>query len=235
MTRPIHVGLVIKNVVQPGTDWILRDPAAWFETGSDDAPVRKRWPITKFVTHWTGGRCHEGPDAARRVVAAMKARLREDGTPMSVSIPFVATWDGLVFQTCDLGAMTIHAGRVLNDDSAAAEMCWPGYVSQARKLGIANPIEIPRIVNGHRVLVMKPSEAMVAAVVRLAETLASLPPSSGVAIPRIVAPQRRLSPKEARAARGLLAHASSPGSDKLDDAWMIGDALVERAGWKRAA
>lgn len=235
MTRAMQSGLVIRGTVVPNTDWIIRDPDAWFDLGTADAPLRKRWPITKFTGHWTGGGVRTGIETARRVVAAMKARLREDGTPMSVSVPFVGSWDGLVFQTCDLAAMAIHAGRVVNEDSVAIELTWPGYLSQARKLKVIDAIAMPRTVNGERVTCMKPSEKMMEACVRLAELLASLPESSGVKIPRIVAPDRRFKPHEARAFAGGMEHANSPGSSKLDAAGLVRDALVERAGWKRAA
>lgn len=235
MSHQVDAGVVLNGVVLPGTEWILRDSRAWFPPDLADAPPRRHWPVTQMVAHWTGGRCRVGPDAARGVVDAMKARLRDDGTLMSVSCHFVISWDGLVFQVCDLARMTIHAGRVLNRDGIGTEMCWPGYESQAIRLAQGGG-STPRTVAGRRISIQTPAETMIASMVRLAETLASLPASTRIAIPRIVPKDTaRLKPGAAALFKGVCEHLHSPGSEKEDCAGVVCDALVERVGWKRAA
>jgi hypothetical protein len=235
VSHRIDVGLLLGGAVLPGTEWILRDSRAWFDPVADavDVPARRHWPITQAVYHWTGGHCHVGPDAAMRVVRAMKGRLRGDGSPMSVSCHFVVSWDGLVFQVADLDRMAIHAGRVLNRDGIGVEQCWPGYESQAVRLGVRGGQTTARAADGHRVSVLRPAEQMIDASVRLANTLASLPPSTRVRIPRVVPRDTgRMRPGAAAAFRGVCEHVHSPGSTKEDCAGLVIDALAA-SGWSR--
>jgi hypothetical protein len=228
----LETGILHRGVVLPGTGWILRDPLAWFDPDNADAPKRPGHLITQATFHWTAGRAHEGVDAARRVVRAMKARERPDGTLMSVSVHFVVTWDGRVFQVCDTGRMAIHAGRVINRASIGTELCWPGTESQMARLGLSGAVQ-RRQVGGRSLSTMRPSEELLGAAVRLAETLAGLPESTGIVIPRIVpAGTERMSPREARLYRGALEHCHSPGSEKVDCAGYVMDALAT-AGWSR--
>ena len=232
MSYLLETGILLNGQRLPGTDWILRDSRAWFAADDADAPPRRHWPVTTVTYHWTGGAAKVGPEAGRDVVRNMKARKRDDGSLMSVSCHFVVSWDGMVFQVADLARMTIHAGRVLNRDGIGVEQCWPGYEGQMLKLGGNGGVQ-RRLVNGSRVDCMMPSPLMLEASMRLAETLASLPSSTRIAVPRVVAPQRRLRPAEAAAFRGACEHASSPGSGKLDCAWYVTDALAAN-GWQRA-
>lgn len=232
MTHRIETGILLHGVALPGTDWVLRDSRAWFAPDYADAPPRKHWPITQVVYHWTAGAAHVGPDAARTVVRNMKARLRPDGSQMSVSCHFVVGWDGRVFQVCDLARMAIHAGRVLNRDGIGVEQCWPGTERQMMRLGAAGYVQ-RRTADGHELDCMRPSEPMLEASCRLAETLAALPASTRVEIPRVVpAGAHRMKPGPAARFRGVCEHVHSPGSTKLDCAGYVVDALAAR-GWAR--
>lgn len=231
----VERGIVLNGVVLPGTDFVLRDTLAWFDPVKDaaDVPKRVHWPITQIVYHWTAGHAHLGGAAASRVVRAMKARLRTDGSLMSVSCHFVVSWDGLVFQVADLGRMAIHAGRVLNRDGIGVEQCWPGTERQMLKLGAAGQVQRRQCVEGP-IDCMRPSESMLAASVRLAEAIAALPPSTRVHVPRVVpATTQRMKPAPAARFRGVCEHVHSPGSEKQDCAGYVVDALAA-AGWARA-
>jgi hypothetical protein len=163
----------------------------------------------------------------------MKARLRTDGSLMSVSCHFVVSWDGLVLQVCDLARKAIHAGTVLNRDGIGVEQCWPGSERQMVKLGAAGYVQ-RRTADGNPIDCMRPSEAMLASSCRLAETLAALPASTRVEIPRLVpATTARMKPAAAARFRGVCEHVHSPGSTKLDCAGYVVDALAGR-GWARA-
>jgi hypothetical protein len=240
VSHKIDAGLVINGVVQPNTPHILRDSRAWFDPVADaaDAPPRKTWPITQACYHWTGGHHHVGADAALRVVRSMKARLRPDGSEMSVSCAFVISWDGMIFQVADLAVRAIHAGTVVNRCSVGVETCWSGYESQAKRLGIEGYQAQRRDVGGESVVCVRPSEALLSSCVVLAETLASLPATSGVQIPRAVpsSTKRYTGPQAARH-RGALEHCHSPratgGPIKRDAAGFVVDALAGR-GWARA-
>lgn len=226
-------GIVVGGVVLPGTEWVLRDPHAWFAPDYADAPPRKYWPITQMVFHWTGGMPHTSADAAQTVVRNMKARLRVDGTEMSVSCHFVVSWDGVVFQVCDLARMAIHAGRVLNRDGIGIEQCWPGTERQMMKLR-ANGYVQRRFADGNELDCMRPSEAMINASCRLAEALVVAPASARIQIPRVVpASTKRMRSRAAASFRGACEHVHSPGSKKLDCAGYVIDALAAR-GWARS-
>lgn len=234
MSYILETGIVLRGQVLPGTSWVLRDSRAWFDD-LIDAPMRRTWPISQAVFHWTAGGAKVGPDTARDVVRNMKARKRPDGSLMSVSVTFVTSFDGMVFQVADLDRMCIHAGRVVNRASVSNENCFPGTETQMLRLGINGGYVERRTVGGHRIDCMKPSAAMIAANVRLAETLASLDPATGVAIPRIVpAGTERMSPAAAMRFRGSFEHCHAPGSTKLDHAGYVTDALAAN-GWKRTA
>ena len=234
MSYLLETGIVLNGQRLPGTDWILRDSRAWF-VDEADAPMRRTWPIRQLVFHWTAGTAKVGPEVARDVVRNMNARRREDGSLMSVSVTFVTSWDGMCFQVADLCRQTNHAGRVINRASVSNENAFPGSEAQMRRLGIQGGAVQRRTVGGHKIDCMVPSAAMLAANVRLAETLASLDPATGVAIPRIVpAGTDRMRPPEALRYAGALEHCHAPGSTKLDHAGYVVDALAAN-GWQRAA
>jgi hypothetical protein len=151
----------------------------------------------------------------------MKARKREDGTPLDVGIHFVISWDGMVFQTCDLDTATVHVGsRLVNRSSIGVECCWPGTYRQARLLG----------VEGHELPggFLRPSEAMLASWVRLAETLAR-----HTQIPRQVPlTKRQFGRNENIGYRGAMEHWHVPGTTKIDAGGLLMQALSS-AGWPR--
>lgn len=221
-------GILLDGAPLPGSGWVVRDPRAWWERGERGTCERTAGSCV-LVGHWTGGRCHEGPDAARRVVRAMKARRRPDGSLMSVGVHFVISWDGIVTQTADLGIGTIHVSRDWNRRGIGVEVCWPGTERQARALGYHGGGVLPRRVAGHGVRVYEPSDAAIAAWVRLAETLAAALPD----LPRELAPaDRRMTRPEARRFRGAAEHFSAPHTEKVDAGGLLLGALAAR-GWVR--
>ena len=223
-------GILYRGAAMPGTGWVMRDPAAWWAAGERGTCERTVDAPEVLVGHWTGGRCHEGPDSARRVVRAMKARKRPDGSPMSVGVHFVVGWDGIVHQTADLAIGTIHVSRDWNRRGIGVELCWPGTERQARRLGYQGGGVLPRRVAGRGIRVHEPSDAMIAAWVRLAETLAAHLP-----IPRLVPESAdRMPRRAARLWRGGVEHLHSASTSKVDAAGLLMDALADDAGWARA-
>jgi hypothetical protein len=232
----IEPGLIVGGHVVPGTDWVRRDSRAWFEAGQRGTRDRGGVETDILAGHWTGGPCRTGEGTARLVVAAMRARKRDDGSPLDVGIHGVIGWDGLVWQTADLATATVHVSdrRVIRR-SIGFETCWPGTASQARKLGIDGPYAAAWIV-GHKTVVLPPSEALLASWVRLAETLASLPPETGISIPRhvpVFGASRRFSLREQRAWSGGQEHCHIPSTRKLDGGGYLVGAL-SAAGWASA-
>jgi len=223
----IEHGIVIDGVVLPGTEWCLRDSEAWWswDTPADRPDLRSRSgkPATLLVGHWTAGHPRTGPTAGPRVVRAMRARLREDGTPMSVSIHFVIGWDGLVWQTCDLATATVHVGRQINERSIGVECCWPGTQQQAHRLGVEGTFE-ERRVRGRSVRCLRPSDELVASWVRLARalTVAGVVPGK-LEIPRVTA-------RTTMPIAGAGEHQHAP-TTKVDAAGYLLDAL-RADGWR---
>lgn len=225
-------GLLVGDEVIPGTEWIRRDPRAWWSHG--ERGTRKRAAETNLlVGHWTAGHPHTGESAGPRVVRAMKARKRADGSMMEVGITFVISWDGLCWQTAPLDTAMVHAGRAINPRSIGVECCWPGTAKWARRLGY-EPETARVLIGGRRVEVMLPSAALLTTWVRLAETLAGLDGLGGVRIPRRAIPDtRRLTARQQRQWTGAQEHAHVSSSRKIDAAGLLVGALIE-AGWASA-
>lgn len=226
-------GIVLAGRVLPGTEWVHRDAAAWWAPGTNDTRSRVHGRATYspgvIVGHWTGGHHREGPGTARRVVAAMNARRREDGSDLSVSCHFVIGWDGLVWQTADLRDATVHVGdRVLLRRSIGVETAWCGYESQARKLGIEGVRVVTRALAGRATRLVAPSDALVASWVRLCGELAA-----ALGIPREVPamPSAALPLSRARARVGAIEHAQVGNPDKRDAGGLLLEALRD-SGWR---
>lgn len=224
-------GLLVVGELVPGTDWIRRDPSAWW--APQMRGTRKRAPVTDLlVGHWTAG-YPRTTDAGPKVVRSMRARER-DGRPLNVGIHFVIGWDGQVWQTADPGRVaTVHVGRgEINARSIGVECCWPGTVRQARRLGVEGPGERARLPAGP-VDVLLPSADLIGAWCRLADTLAGLDGRGGVRIPRQVPEPLtgRLSVAQSRRWQGALEHLSVPGTTKIDAAGLLLGALLD-AGWE---
>lgn len=227
----VERGIVVAGQVVPGTEWVLRDSAAWWswDNPPDRPDLRSRHgkPATLLVGHWTGGNPRTGPTTGHRVVSAMRARKREDGSPMDVSIHFVIGWDGMTWQTCDLATATVHVGRGINDRSIGVETCWPGTADQARKLGM-DGVEETRTVKGRKVACVRPSDELVAAWVRLANTLA---PAAGPLLPGLVEIPRQTAKGSGMPIAGAGEHWCAPATTKVDCASYLLDAL-RAAGWR---
>jgi hypothetical protein len=226
-------GIVRNGIVLPGTEWCLREPGAWWTAG--ERGTKARSSTTLIVAHWTAGGRHEGPGTAQRVVRNMKARKRDDGTPMEVGIHFVIGWDGMCFQTADLDVATVHVSAGWNPRSIGVECCWPGTMSNARKIGAVDLHDRGerRHVAGARVDCLPPPSELLASYVRLCETLAL-----HCGIPRVVPLAAdghplldRMTAKRARSWEGAAEHLHSPSTTKVDAAGYLCGAL-QRAGWR---
>lgn len=224
MTHAIQTGILVDNVVLPNTRWVIRDSRAWWTPGQPGCHLRSSYDVTRIVGHWTGGKPHEGPDAGRRVVSNMKARKRPDGSPLDVGIHFVISWDGMVFQTMDLGLKAVHVGsRNINETSIGVECCWPGTYAQAQKLGVDG--HMLTVDLGRKLDVLRPSYAMLESWRRLVDTLTTAPDVEGptaMRVPRNVpATTKRFTAREMRSYRGIMEHWHVRGTEKLDAAGLL--------------
>lgn len=225
-------GIVMGGRVVGGEDLVFREPDAWWRNGERGTKRRGCKPDL-IVGHWTGGKALDGPIAAARVVRNMKARKRDDGTPLSVGVHFVISWDGLVWQTADLDIATIHVGSAgVNARAIGVECCWPGTELQAMRLGVNGRVLRKRVA-GDGVNVLEPSDALVASWVRLANALADV-----IDCPRHVPLDAsgalmtdRFTPKRQRGWTGAQEHLHVPGTEKVDAAGMLVGAL-RSAGWR---
>jgi hypothetical protein len=236
----IDRGIVIDGAVVPGTSHVQRRAGAWWGWPEDRADLRRRSKkrdATLLVGHWTGGPIRVGDDAAEDGVRIMKKRAREDGSPAEVSCHFIVGWDGLIWQVADLAFDCVHAGSSASRGSIGAETSWPGYAENAEAIVSAlrrneRPVhpgylEAPerRVVLGRTVQCLPPSAELLAGFVKLAETLAALPPELGVVIPRQLAVKG-----SKRTSRGACEHQHCAPFKKGDAAGYLVEAL-ERAGW----
>lgn len=251
-------GLLIDGTVVPGTDWILRDSAAWWEVG-ERGTIRRASLIDLLIFHWSAGeaglRDPDGPDLPLteydddgvRLVAAMKDRKHDDGSPMSVAIAFgIGACDpddrfANVWQCCDIGRVACtHVARAWNPRSVGVEIISAGMPDKpgARKrfdLRRRPRITVPLI--GQERQVLRFFDGQIRSAIRLAEMLAALDGHGGIRIPRRVPASlatRRLSEREAARWKGAGEHCLSPWTNKLDAGGQVMTAL-EDAGWARAA
>lgn len=225
MTVEVEHGILIGDVVLPGTERVLRDSSAWWEEPSTDIYPRPRGTkINRIVGHWTGGNPHEGPSAGRKLVGAMKARRKDsngDGriTPedelMDVSVHFGVSWDGLIFQVANLTDATIHTSRRLNLRSVGVECMWPGTVTQAQKLGMEPRPPVIGAARGGRVRCYPPSDELLEAWRWLARALTT------ASHPLLAIPFAR----GAEDKPGILEHCDSKVGDKVDAAGLLVGAL----------
>lgn len=234
-------GLVHRGRVLPGTDRVLRDPGSWWPDRHRSTRPRGGAEIDLFVMHWTAGHITHEEVAGPITFATMLARksTRRPGMPLDCAVPFVVGWGGSIWQTADLATACVHVGdRGVIRRSAAVECRWPGTRRWAERLGITGRWSTVRLADGGKVEAMLPSAELVAAVVWLAETLASLRDveGSGVAIPRRVpATNARFTRAQQRAHRGGQEHGQVPGSlDKIDCVGLLNRELAA-AGWATAA
>lgn len=211
---------MVHGDVLPDTERVIRDPVAWWQPGERGTRPRGGHRADRLVGHWTGGHPRTGPTAGPRVVAAMRARKRPDGSPLDVGIHFVLGWDGLVWQTADLGTATVHAGcRAINRRSVGVECCWPGTVTQAERLGVDVEHAVVGHARGQRVRCMAPSPELLDAWRWLYDALTRAQ-HPVLAIPRQRGGMER---------PGAMEHADVPGT-KVDAAGLLVDALTA-AGW----
>jgi hypothetical protein len=235
----IERGLVLDGKVLdvPGSELVVRDSRAWWSWDDplDKPDLRRRLgPVRVLGGHWTAGHCRTGPDAALRVVSAMKARRKDDDGDgvidaddplMDVSVGFVNSWDGVIYQTADLRWATIHMGRWVNPISVGVENTWPGSARQARKLGVSGRTEMRRF-GTRSVECLVPSVEMIRSYVALATMLSS--PEIRAATAELIAIDRTFASPRSR--RGHIEHYAAP-STKSDAADYLNDAL-RRAGWR---
>lgn len=226
----IEHGLLLDGVPIPSTERVQRDPEAWWPAGHHSTRARV-WPADLLVYHWTAGHPRDtGADLYRSMLARQSSA--RPGQPLDVAVQLAIGWSGAIWQLADLRTACVHVGdRRVIARSIGVECRWPGTRRQAERLGVEGAWATVR-VDGQRVEVMLPSEAMLASAVWLAETLASLPPESGIAIPRRVPPStRRFSRQEQAEHSGAQEHCHVPGSRKIDAAGLLVGELA-RAGWR---
>ena len=212
----ISRGIIIGDHVLPGTDRVLRDSAAWWQDGERGTQPRSGHRVSYIVGHWTAGHPRTGPTAGPKVVAAMKARKRDDGEPMSVAIHFVVSHDGLIWQTCDLAASTIHVGsRAINRRSIGVETCWPGTMRQAERLGVTDAVPVVGRARGAPVKACAPGDGLLEAWRWLVDALTS------AQHPLLVVPRKRGTMDRP----GVIEHADVAGTTKVDAAGLLLGAL----------
>lgn len=251
-------GLLIEDAVVPGTDRIIRDSAAWWEVG-ERGTIRRAPVMDIALFHWSAGeaglRDPDGPsgpldeydDDGRRLVAAMKDRRREDGSPMSVAIQFsIGACDpdddwANCWQHCDIGRVAcIHVSKLWNPRAIGTEIISAGMPDKpgGPRFDLRNRPQIVVPLIGARRRTLAFYRGQIRTAVWLAETLAALHGRGGIQIPRQVPASlatRRLTPCEAARWRGGAEHCLSPSTTKLDAGGQIMSALVDDAGWARAA
>lgn len=237
----IDRGLLIADELVDGTDWIRRDPSAWWDVGERGTRARAA-VVDQLVGHWTGGEAttRSYDDDGPHVVRAMKSRINpRTSKPLNVGIHFVigacAADDPIapVWQTADPGRVaTVHVGRgEVNARSIGVEVVSAGMP------GRTDVRERPRVrvpLLGKITEVLRFYPGQLRAWRRLAETLASLDGRGGIRIPRHVPEPlgaRRLTLREIRRWQGALEHLHVPGTTKRDAAGMLVDALLD-AGWE---
>jgi hypothetical protein len=214
----IEHGIIIGDHILPGTERVIRDSAAWWSEPSTDVYPRKGYRIDRLVGHWTGGHARTGPNAGRKLYQSMSGRKRDDGTPMDVSVHFGVSWDGLIWQMADLQSACIHVTRPINLRSIGVECMWPGTVTQAAKLGMADAVPIKGFARGGAVKACAPSADLLDAWRWLSDALTL------AAHPLLTIPRQRGSMDRP----GVLEHCDVDPGTKLDAAGLLVGAL----GWR---
>lgn len=233
-------GLIIAGELVPGTDWIRRDPSAWWRCG-ERGTRRRADTIDLLVGHWTGGEAtlRSYDDDGPHVVRSMKGRKRADGRPLNVGIHFViGACDhedeiAPVWQTADPGEVaTVHVGQGwINARSIGVEVVSAGRPGPA-DVRSRPRLAVPLLGKAETVLAFYPGQLR--AWVRLAETLAALDGRGGICIPRHVPETlacRRFTVPEAKRWRGAMEHLHCPGTTKRDAGGLLVEALLD-AGWE---
>lgn len=245
-------GLVLDGTVLPGTDWIRRDPAHWWQPGERGTRARAE-TLDLLVGHWTAGeagtrdRDGDGPltsydDDGPRVVRVMRSRISpRTGGPMNIGIHFVigacspdAEW-APVWQTADPGLTAVtHVGMgSVNRRSIGVEVVsagLPGPLDLRRRPVTRQPIL------GRMRDVLRFYEGQLRTWVALAEELASMDGYFGINIPRRIPAQlaaRRFTRPEQARYSGAMEHLHVPNTKKIDAGGMLVEALAD-AGWERA-
>lgn len=218
-------GLLYHGKIIPGSEWVLRDPSAWYSPGDDDVYVRVGAPEI-LTYHWTAGPRRGGLFAAQKTYRAMQARRKNNGEEMSVSAQMVLADDGQIFQLADLELCCVHADREFNRRGVGIEYTLPGTVARAEELDRPSDPHERRLVAGHYVDALVPSPAALATAVKFAEFMAA-----SFGIPRITYTRRtRLNGREMREAKGAVEHFHAVSTTKVDAAGFFVDALAA-AGW----
>lgn len=236
-------GLLVAGEVVPGTEWVRRDPDAWWSPG--ERGTRKRAKVVDLLCgHWTGGEAttRSYDDDGPAVVRGMKARRRADGSPLNVGIAFVIGACGAeddfapVWQTADPGRIaTVHVGRGdVNARSIGVEVVSAGMPG---KFDVRDRPRARVELLGKVRDVLRFYPGQVRTWARLAGALASLEGHAGIAIPRRVPGflgGRRMALRELRRWSGVIEHLHVPGTTKTDAAGMLCHALAD-AGWALAS
>lgn len=236
----VERGIVIANSVIDGTDWCLRDPAAWWSGGRGTRMRAAK--IDLLVGHWTAGEAgaKSYSDDGPHIYRVMRNRLK-DGRPLNVGIHFViGACDredeyAPVWQTMDPGfhaAVHVGEGRI-NARSIGVEVVSAGLPGPANVRDRVK-INVPLLGRIRPVLAFFPGQ--VRSWVRLAEALASLNGRADITIDRRVpsfGASRRFVPDELLRYSGAMEHLHVPTTTKIDAGGLLIDALYDAGGWRR--
>jgi hypothetical protein len=205
-------GIVVNGQVLAQTDRVMREADAWWRNGERGTMPRGGLVADRLVGHWTAGNPRTGPTSGRRVVSAMKARKKPNGDPLQVAIHFVIGWDGLIWQTADLGIATVHVGnRRINACSVGVECCWPGTVENAKRLGCEVESVTIGQARGVRVRCMTPSPELLEAWRWLSDALVA------AHHPAVIIPRQ----KGTMTRPGVMEHCDVVGTTKVDAAGLL--------------
>ena len=227
-------GMVISGVVHDDTDWVRRDPAAWWQPGDHGTRPRAE-TISILCGHWVAGEAGTNTydDDGPRVVHAMKARtdVKDVGIHFVIGACGESDAEAPIWQTADFGIVsTVHVGKgVVNERSIGVEIVSAGLPGPA---DVRHRPQVACHYLGRVVKCLAFYPGQLATWMRLAEFLASLDGDAGVSIKRQTPAdvQHQFSIGDVRKFSGMMEHFMTPGTTKIDaGAMLIGEA--QRRGW----
>lgn len=243
----VERGLVLGGLVVPDTDWIIRDPAAWWHPNDPDRCARPRGEhqVEILCAHWTAGEAgsRRADDDGPFVYRVMRNRpsMKVPGQKLRVSIHFVIGASGDVWQTADpMTTVAMHVGTTdINSRSIGVEIVNKGAAPALRE----RPRKILRhIVAGVKTRQLAFYDAQLRAYVDLAELLVE----HIATLPRQIPSERTLAPfsdtitrrpltkrftrPQSRRWRGAMEHYLDHATHKLDAGTQTLRALAD-AGW----
>lgn len=213
-------GIVVGGVPIPGTERVIRDSRAWWSPGTHDTRPRRGAKIRKVRGHWSAGHYRTGPGAGLSLFRAMESRKNDEGEDLHVSVHHSISADGLIWQHLDHETASIDVGhRPAILDGVSCEVMWPGTFRQAVKLDVEDPRPVARVWDGARVMCVRPTDEQLEAWRWLCDVVCK-----AHGIPRVVAPQHRLTAAQLARFSGVCEHGSLPDTPKIDACGLLMDA-----------